>query len=381
MSQRLAAAFFVAFSILTTPLLAADAAAPRPAGQQPPLVIHATDLFRPHGDPDDHWDLATLYALAAQNRVDLRAVLIDYPPPRRGKADPDVAAVAQMNYLTGKAVPAVVGCPREMKKRTDTLPDASPREMAGVELLIQMLREAPRPVVLHVVGTCNDVALAGRRAPEVFTRKCAAVYLNAGSGTPDAQQARKLEYNVALNPAAYAAMFDLPCPVYWMPCFEITGQMSGPAEWGTFYRFRQSEILPQLSPPLQGFFAAMYRDGEKTAREQGPRTNWLQALIGPPDAAVIERESQRFRNMWCTAGFLHCAGLTVTIDGRIVSLSEGASDAVFEFRPIRVTCADDGVTTWQPDAAAKQRWIFRVRDMQRYTAAMTAALRALLVEL
>ena len=27
-------------------------------------VIHATDLYHFHCDPDDHWDLATIYALA-----------------------------------------------------------------------------------------------------------------------------------------------------------------------------------------------------------------------------------------------------------------------------------------------------------------------------
>jgi hypothetical protein len=28
-------------------------------------TLHQTDLFRPHADPDDHWDLACVYALAA----------------------------------------------------------------------------------------------------------------------------------------------------------------------------------------------------------------------------------------------------------------------------------------------------------------------------
>ncbi len=43
--------------------------------------IHQTDLFHPHGDPDDHWDLATVYALAVQKRINLVGVLFDYPPP------------------------------------------------------------------------------------------------------------------------------------------------------------------------------------------------------------------------------------------------------------------------------------------------------------
>ena len=78
---------------------------------RPVPMIHATDLFRPHNDPDDHWDLACVYALAARNLVDLRAVMIDYPQPERGN-DPDVLAVAQMNHLTGLAAPIMVGSPR-----------------------------------------------------------------------------------------------------------------------------------------------------------------------------------------------------------------------------------------------------------------------------
>ena len=44
-------------------------------------IIHQTDLFHPHGDPDDHFDLAAVFALAAQGRLDLRGIVIDYPPP------------------------------------------------------------------------------------------------------------------------------------------------------------------------------------------------------------------------------------------------------------------------------------------------------------
>ena len=45
-----------------------------------PALLHATDLFRPHADPDDHFDLATVFSLAFQDRIDLLAVMIDHPP-------------------------------------------------------------------------------------------------------------------------------------------------------------------------------------------------------------------------------------------------------------------------------------------------------------
>lgn len=39
-------------------------------------VFHETDLFRPHEDPDDHWDLACQFALAKRGLIDLQGVLI-----------------------------------------------------------------------------------------------------------------------------------------------------------------------------------------------------------------------------------------------------------------------------------------------------------------
>jgi len=37
-------------------------------------------LFRPHNDPDDHWDLACAFALAKTGLCPLAGVLIDFPP-------------------------------------------------------------------------------------------------------------------------------------------------------------------------------------------------------------------------------------------------------------------------------------------------------------
>ena len=88
------------------------ASAAEPSGKAKVAVIHVTDLFRPFADPDDHWDLACTYALARQGHVELLGVMIDYPP--QDAYDPDVQAIAQLNYLTGLSVPVVVGSPRRI---------------------------------------------------------------------------------------------------------------------------------------------------------------------------------------------------------------------------------------------------------------------------
>lgn len=365
--------------------LAAGCIAAAAQGRAAPVpMVQVTDLFRPHGDPDDHWDLACVYALARQGRVDLRAVMADYPPASRMGA-PDVMGVAQMNYLTGLAVPVIVGSPRPIRTRHDTQPEAASSEDGGIRALLRLLRESPRPIVISVLGSCSDVAVAAKREPKLFAKKCAAIYLNAGTGTPDKAKAARLEYNVNLNPAGYAAMFDLPCPVYWMPCFEqVPDKDAGSwrvAEFGTFYRFLQADILPALSPRMRNFFAWMYQRGRVEKGDAPADCDWLRSLLGPNDDALLARQGALYRNMWCTGGFLHAAGLIVLRDGRIVPRAGAGKDAVFAFEPVRVRCADNGATEWARAARGGNRFIFRVLDREGYAAAMTAAMRTLLATL
>ncbi len=116
----------------------------------------------------------------------------------------------------------------------------------------------------------------------------------------------------------------LPCPVYWLPCFEVApgeGVPFAAGEFGTYYRFEQKEILPRLSPRLQNYFAYMFKQGDSDRAHQTEadaiRPNWLRYLEGPPEASLIERQGESTRNMWCTAGFFHMAGLAVSREGQI----------------------------------------------------------------
>ncbi len=326
-------------------------------------TIHETDLFRPHGDPDDHFDLACQFALHKMGRHRLAGVMLDLPPKvRDGRGcQPDVLAVAQMNHMTKSCVPVGMGAP-------DTTPEA---ESGGSKLLIDTLRGAEDKVTVHIVGSSQDVAVALAREPELFEEKCAGIYLNAGSGAENGL----LEWNVRLNPASYSAIFSAKCPVYWMPCFEKVpdankGEDMTVGRYGTFYRFIMGDILPQLSPAMQNFFLSMLNK-ETTS-------NWLETLGRVVDDALLQKFSGMPRNMWCTGGFLHAVGLGVSKDGEIVSRDD--EDAVYQFTPVRVSCTQDGHTTWHMDETAN-RYIFTVTDTQLYPAAMTKALRTLLMNL
>jgi inosine-uridine nucleoside N-ribohydrolase len=343
-------------------------------GQKIP-VLHTTDLFRPHMDPDDHWDLACIYALAYRGDIDLKGILIDHPPKNRKGYNPDMMAVAQMNLISGIFAPVAVGSPYPLESRNDIQPHVSSTDHHGVEMVLDILRKSTQPVVINILGSSRDVAIAGKRNPELFAAKCAAIYLNAGTGSPKMSPASKLEYNVTLDKFAYAAIFDLPCPVYWMPCFEEMGSLTKQVvrEYGTHYRFRQDEILPHLSEMVQNYFAYMF--GGYTDN------NWLGYLKGKNDKALLSKVGNMYRHMWCTGGFLHAAGYTISGSGKIVPLDEKPNLPVFTFDPVRVRCDDNGVTKWTHDNNATNRFIFHVRDAEKYQSSMTKAMKSILMKL
>jgi hypothetical protein len=350
----------------TFPLPAKAAAAD---GLRP--LIHVTDLFHPHGDPDDHFDLAVAYALAQRGAFDLRGVVIDYPPDFRA-GDPAVVAVAQMNRLTGRSVPVSIGTALRLKSRRDALPDAPPQETAAVRFILEQLRSAERPVSLVCVGNAADIIVAALREPALFTAKCAGVSLNSGSAHDNPAKPEQLEFNVKLDPAAYAAMFDLPCPLFWFPCWHTTEQRQSGAE-GSFYWLPHRDALAGVSAGLANYFAYLF---EKSANPK-----WLRAMMSSPPAASWEKILGNRRGMWSTASQFAAAGLTVTKEGDIVSARDAGAAAVFRMLPVAASCADDGRTTWKLSEKETGRWMLSVTDVARYPAAMTRAVGTLMKEL
>ena len=360
----------------------------------PMPLVHVTDLFRPHNDPDDHWDLATAFALAWRGNVDLLGILTDNPENIEELPDvvtlldtidgykhvnrsPDVAAVSQLNYITDKAVPVATGTIWPGRPGETVRGDNLPKELRGVHMLLDVLRRSRQPVAIFVGGSCQDVAIAGKKEPELFSDKCAAIYLNAGAGSQNPAEQTvdgNVEWNVSLNRGAYATVFELRCPIYWMPCvhgLSKTGVI--PGEYASIWSFQQKEILPYLSSRLQAFFAYML------TKESG--TNWLSYLLDSRSKNSAQKFLNDERAMWGTAGFLHLAGKTVTLEGKIVSLDAAKETAAYEFVPIEVCCNLNGITEWHMATAQTRRFIFRVKDTNRYPDAMARALKSVLLEL
>ncbi len=85
--------------------------------------------------------------------------------------------------------------------------------------------------------------------------------------------------------------------------------------------------------------------------------------------------------MWCTAGFFHAAGYTITRDGATPGRETEAESTVFSFDPIRITSTGPGGIEWAADPNATRRLIFHVRDTEQYPSAVIRAMKSLLVTL
>jgi hypothetical protein len=328
--------------------------------------IHQTDIFHPHGDPDDHWDLATVYALAAHHSLKLEGIMIDYPPEHRA-GDPAVLAVAQMSYLTGiTGVPFTIGSRQPMRNRRDTQQDIDNRNTAAARWLCHTLEKSQQQIIINIVGSCTDVAIAGNLRPDLFKSKCKAIYLNAGAAYPD--ESGELEYNVKLNPYAYAAIFNLPCPIYWCPCWHQVG-VEKVGENGTWYSFVQSDVLKELSEPMENFFLYMLK--------RSSDNRYIRNLSEPVDIEAKEKFGVQTRSMWSTAGILHAAGMNVDVQKGLQSES-AVTDPIFNFVPVTVSCRDSGQTIWKTTDRESNRYIFHLCHPELYSMSMMSTLRTLL---
>jgi hypothetical protein len=89
----------------------------------------------------------------------------------------------------------------------------------------------------------------------------------------------------------------------------------------------------------------------------------------------------RTKGMWSTAAFVHAAGRVVTVDGKVLSAEAAGERAAYEFVPVNVRCDENGITNWQKANGPTGRYIFHVRDQSKYSSAMTAALKSMLLDL
>ncbi len=311
------------------------------AAQEPNSVpiIYTTDLYHPHDDPDDHFDLVTLFAIP---EFDIRAIIID--TGKRGKDRPGILPVKQMMHITGRTVPVATGLVENVRHQGDTGERQPDAVQAGVRLILKVLRESTKPVTIFTTGSLRDVAAAYNRNPALFKTKAGRVYINVGHscGGP--------EHNVNLDRHAYVRILGSPLPVYWVPCFGADGYKS-------HWHFRQGDVLESAPLAVQNFFVYCLTRAKADVRDP------IKALAEPIDQAVKEPIWAKTRNMWCTGAFLHAAG---------------RSDPTCGFKKVTVHLDNAGKTRISRPGDGLEIMTFHHADPDAYGQSMRNALRELL---
>ena len=225
-------------------------------------VVLTTDLYHQHADPNDHWNLATMFSLAKMGYINFVGIMCDDDRALANDGsylhfgDPSVQSIAQLNYLTGMAVPVGFGSREPIKCESDIKRVlSSGKKISSVTLLLSALKNTKTKVDIHMCGSCKDVLLAYRTDPEAFVRGCGCIYLNAGTYLKN----EPIEYNVSLEPYAYSEIFKIPVEIRWAPCFdELRPWPYKPSKRANFYEIKQSEAVPHLSEELLKYFNFMY---------------------------------------------------------------------------------------------------------------------------
>ena len=331
-------------------------------------LVHGTDLFHPHDDPDDHFDLATVFAI---EEFDVKAILLDLGSKQRQK--PGRIPVEQMLKITGRQVPYAAGLSHKLKSPDDKALDQPKEDQGAVELLLKVLRESPEPVMINLAGSTRDVCAAFNRDPQLLRDKVARLYLNIGSMLQD-QSERAGEWNELLDPQAYIGVMRSGLPVYWCPCRPTKENRS--SHWA----FKHGEVLEGVPPALLNWFIYALQvvrpeEIDPMAAMSMDLRPWRHILMGME------------RSMWCTGGLIHASGRTIyrVGDHWVAAASpppEGKPAEVFTFVPVNVEIQDingRAFTKWTESAAQPNMHMYKVTDPKNHQAGLKSCLHDLFV--
>jgi hypothetical protein len=334
--------------------LALLATGPALAGSQPRSVpiIYCSDLFHPHDDPDDHFDLATLFALP---ELDVRAIILDQGAKQLER--PGNTAVRQLCAITKREVPYAIGLDEKLTSPADTGASRPTQFQAAVEFILRVLRESPAPVTIVQTGSLRDLAAAYNREPELMRRQVARLYVNSGNAV-----GAQFEYNAQLDLVAYRQVMESDLPIYWCPCF-AGNEVWSKGPHGAWWQFEQGALFDRLSPRLLSYFLyALLRMPLGADPVRAVMRCGLEPMMAEDWRAQTWAQQ---RSMWSTASLLDAAG---------------RQEPSVSFTPMTWQFDDAGAVSLRPDAQARRR-LLTIPDEQAYQQAMLAHLSQLLTRL
>lgn len=323
-------------------------------------LIYQSDLFHPHDDPDDHFDLATVFAMP---ELDVKAILLDLGDRQEKK--PGRIPLQQMFRLTGREAPFAIGLSDKLRSPDDKALDQPAANQAAVELFLRTLRESPEPVVVVTAGSLRDTCAAFNRDPALFRAKIGKIYINLGNLTEN-----EGEWNEMLDPQSYIGIMRSGLPICWCPC-RPTGQNRT-----SFWKFKHAEILDGLPQPLLNYF--IYALQVVSPNEIDPMAA-LDMDLRPWRHILMGQE----RSMWCTSSLIHAAGRKVYRVGdhwvaAAAAPAGGQLQEVFTFAPAHVDIEDvkgRAYTKCQEGDKDANMQVYKVLDAENHQAALKSCLR------
>lgn len=347
-------------------LLIFQACASPTSNAQPPSenrtpVIYSSDLWFPHGDPDDHFDLLSLLSLP---ELDVKAVIIDYTMQanvKRTKIEkgPNFAAVEKaIKLFKREPVPVRSGLIEPLLSTEDDGRTRPEEEQHAIELIIEQMNAVQdKSAVLITTGSVRDIYAAFNREPDLFKAKVKNIFISMGdsygiTATTDTNVAKDIE--------AWKGLMVSGLPISWMPT-NPSKRRGGTSRYVSYWHFVQEELLTASPKSIQEFFLS---EGIPLGLSQG----------------------RPVRSMWSTPAFIEAAGLECyEVDGEIRWLSKEEVSNVkgakliypYSFVPIRLQMKDNGEVIWEETEVGDETSIriFKMNDYFLYHDAMLMFLK------
>lgn len=352
-------------------------------------LIHITDLLHPYGDLDDHFDLAACFAFP---EYELKGVILDISSVTEPHVEitaagrtPGYVPVAQLCHITGRPVPVATSLQGRLKSPEDECRWAPLHEQQGVRLILDILAACSTPVVITLVGSCRDLAVAYNRDPKLVRTKVARIYVvagDAGNKTEQIHYTGRPECNVALDRNAYIRLLGSGLPLFWCPCMDggldrDCPQFHNDREHGVWWKAHFDELLSRLRPEIRQYFYY--------AITQSKRQDFIAYLY---EQLPEEESAKILRGSWhlfSTAAIAHGAGYNAFKDDsggyRFANEAHAvAQEALIEFMPVNVAVDSEGLTEWNGAKESNIR-LFHVNDVKLYGHAMNSAFSKVLAGL
>lgn len=359
-------------SIVILVALNAQGQTSKPVQSAKVTLIYSSDLYFPPDDPDDWFDLTTLFAVP---EIDVAGIILDQQLFDKRPQSEGTGAVPlkQMFEISGHTAPYAVGLRIPLKSLDDTGLDQPAVCQKGVELILALLGKTEGKVVLLTVGTERDIAAAYNRNPGLFRKKVSRIYLNAGIyGFPQG----RFDVNLNKDRNAFIAIMRSGLPVYWAPCF-------GESNYETFWQADQGKLLKHTAEKLQNYFLYAFSKG---AGKIGPASGQavadpLEFLKRPIDMDEMGKVYGASRNMWSTASILDAAGLKIyrNKQGEYTVSRQPSVDFMreakpYSFKKMKLFIDDEGRVHPQKPGNTEV-FVFHTNDVDEYRNALESILK------